>query len=82
MSSKIASSTTDKPSPIGPTSILKKAINEDVSECRNVNQERNRERGEIIMNPSTLERPDQTIISTISKEMESVKKCQDNAKFA
>ena len=59
------------------TSILKKAINEDVSECRNVNQER----AEIIMNPSTLERPDQTIIGTISKEMESVKKCQGKMDF-
>ena len=77
MSSKIASSTTDKPSLIGSTSILKKAINEDVSECRNVNQER----AEIIMNPSTLERPDQTIISTITKEMESVKKCQGKMDF-
>ena len=77
MSSKIASSTTDKPSLIGSTSILKKAINEDVSECRNVNQKR----AEIIMNPSTLERPDQTIISTISKEMESVKKCQGKMDF-
>ena len=77
MSSKIASSTTDKPSLIGTTSILKKTINEDVSECRNVNQER----AEIIMNPSTLERPDQTIISTITKEMESVKKCQGKMDF-
>ena len=81
MSSKIASSTTDKPSLIGSTSILKKAINEDVSECRNVNQERNQERAEIIMNPSTLERPDQTIIGTVSKEMESVKKCQGKMDF-
>ena len=76
MSSKIASSTTDKPSPIGPTSILKKAIEEDISECKNL---RNQEREEILMNPATLERPDQThktIVSSISKEMESIEKCQ------
>ena len=76
MSSKIESSATDKPSLIASTSILKKAIIEDFSECKNL---QNQTRVEIMMNPATLERPDQThnaIVTSISKEMESIEKCQ------
>ena len=83
ISSQITPCTADKSSPKdvllrskSSPLIIKRAITEEFLECK---KPQNQKCVEIMMSPATLERPDQThntIVRSISKEMESIKKCQ------